>query len=478
MKKLNAKRNLPRLKEKVFNNPLLITEESILPITNYLKNPDRTFFNVSHELSDLDVLLSEFDYDKRIDSYEEEQLNRLKQRAGINPDNDIGMIDVSGTLVAKAGQINGCVELTSYEKIKATTAMQIKLGAKSIVYMIDSGGGEAYTAFSTGRDLRKMADAAGIKTYAYVDGMAASGAYMMASAAHEIVSNEDSDVGSIGVLVQLINPSKHLQQEGYERTFITAGDHKVPFDKDGNFQEEFINRIQSGVQKTYEKFVTAVSDLRGLSKQEIIDTQARVFDAPEALNLGLIDKIMELEEFENYVSSSVSRSTTSTTTFNIKEDNMSEQKQVTVESLQAEVSALTTQLADVVASSEQVTTQLSEVTTAKENLETQLSTLQASYDALVVEKETSDKAALVAKRQASLEAAIGKDNEQLASLLESTAMLEDSAFEIVVKGLSTQQESKQEKLQEKGGEGTPTTAQLSIEEKLANTAKRMTKQPA
>lgn len=478
MKKLNAKRNLPRLKEKVFNNPLLITEESILPITNYLKNPDRTFFNVSHEVSDLDVLLSEFDYDKRIDSYEEEQLKKLKQRAGLNPDNDIGVIDVSGTLVAKAGQINGCVELTSYEKIKATTAMQIKLGAKSIVYMIDSGGGEAYTAFSTGRDLRKMADAAGIKTYAYVDGMAASGAYMMASAAHEIVANEDSDVGSIGVLVQLINPSKHLQQEGYERTFITAGDHKVPFDKDGNFQEEFINRIQSGVQKTYEKFVTAVSDLRGLSKQEIIDTQARVYDAPEALKIGLVDKIMELEEFENYVSSSVSRSTTSTTTFNIKEDNMSEQKQVTVESLQAEVSTLTTQLADVVASNEQVTAQLSEVTAAKEGLETQLATLQASYDALVVEKEASEKAAQVAKRQASLEAAIGKDNEQLASLLESTAMLEDSAFEIVVKGLSTQQESKQAKLEEKGGEGTPTTAQLSIEEKLAATAKRMTKQPA
>ena len=187
---------------------------------------------------------------------------------------------------------------------------------------------------------------------------------------------------------------------------------------------------------------------------------------------------MELEEFENYVSSSVSRSTTSTTTFNIKEDNMSEQKQVTVESLQAEVSTLTTQLADVVASNEQVTAQLSEVTAAKEGLETQLATLQASYDALVVEKEASEKAAQVAKRQASLEAAIGKDNEQLASLLESTAMLEDSAFEIVVKGLSTQQESKQAKLEEKGGEGTPTTAQLSIEEKLAATAKRMTKQPA
>lgn len=485
MKKLNAKRNLPRLKEKVFNNPLLITEESILPITNYLKNPDRTFFSVESELSELDVLLSEFDYTKSIDSYEEEQLMRLKTRAGINPDTDIGTIDVSGTLVAKAGQINGCVELTSYEKIKATTALQIKLGAKSIVYMIDSGGGEAYTAFSTGRDLRKMADQAGIKTYAYVDGMAASGAYMMASAAHEIVANEDSDVGSIGVLVQLINPSKHLEKEGFERTFITAGDHKVPFDKNGDFQKEFIDRIESGVQKTYEKFVTAVSDLRGLSKQEIIDTQARVYDAEDALKIGLIDKIMELEEFENYVSSSVSRSTTSTNTFNIKEDNMSKQTQVAeqpldemVTALQAEVSTLTTQLADVVAEKEQVTTELAELKSSKETLETQLQTLQANYDALLGEKEASDKAAKLATRKAAIEDAIGKDNEQVASLLSSTEQLEDAAFDIVVQSLSTQQELKQEKLKEKGNEGTQSPSQLSIEEQLAATAKKMTKQSA
>lgn len=470
MKTINTKRSLPRLKEKVFNNPLLITEESILPITNYLKNPDRTFFTTDSKVSDLDVLLSEFDYTKSIDSYEEEQLKRIKIRSGINPETDVGTIDVSGTLVAKAGKIDGCVELTSYEKIKATTALQIKLGAKSIVYMIDSGGGEAYTAFSTGRDLRKMADQAGIKTYAYVDGMAASGAYMMASAAHEIVSNEDSDVGSIGVLVQLINPSKHLEQEGFERTFITAGDHKIPFDKDGNFQEEFINRIQTSVHKTYEKFVTAVSDLRGLSKQEIIDTQARVYDAEEALKIGLIDKIMELEDFENYVSSSVSRSTTSTNNNYIEEKNMQ-----TIEELQAEVESLNTKLAEVTTNSEQLTTEVANLKTAKQEVETQLSTLQASYDALVIDKEKLEKDAKFEKRKLALSEAIGKDNEQLESLLDSTELLEDTAFDVVVKGLSTSQTKVEQNLKEKGGEGVQSKTQMSVEEQLAAKAKQMTK---
>ena len=135
-----------------------MTETSLIPITSYLRNPERTFTINSEEISDTDKLLSEFDYSKSLESYEEKQLKDIKKRAGINPETNIGYIEVSGTLVAKAGNINGCVELTSYEKIKKLTKMQIQLGVSSITYIIDSNGGEAYLAFSTAKDLRKMAD--------------------------------------------------------------------------------------------------------------------------------------------------------------------------------------------------------------------------------------------------------------------------------------------------------------------------------
>ena len=464
---MQSNRVLTRISEKVFNRPLLITEVALEPIASYLKSPNRTFNVVNQEISEQEKLLQEFDFEKRIDSYEEEQLKGMKQRAGINPDTNIGIIDVSGTLVAKAGQVNGCVELTSYEKLKKLTALQIKLGAKSIVYNIDSGGGEAYTAFTSARQLRKMADDAGIKTFAYVDGCACSGAYMMASAAHEIVSNEDSDVGSIGVLVQLVNPSKHLEKEGFERTFITAGDNKVPFDQDGSFKPEFIERIQKGVNETYVKFVDAVNDLRpSIGRENIIATQASVYDAKEALNLGLIDKIMEWEDFEKYVNTSSTTQTvsTSSTYTQIKtEGNM--QEQITeLEGLQAQVSDLTTQL-------EEKSVAYDALLSEKVELEKHIQTLTQANETLSTQLANKEKEVITSARKAKLEEVLGKDNEKIEDLLTSTEKLEESAFDVIVSTLGVNVDMQAQAHEEVGDEGQEAEVQLSLAEALAERAK-------
>ena len=481
---MQKSRNLTRLKEKVFNSPLLITEASLLPITSYLKNPERTFNTSNREVDDQLELLSSFDYSKRLDSYEEEQLNEIKERAGVNPETGVGLIPIEGTLVAKAGQIDGCVELTSYEKLKALTKLQINLGVKSIVYVVDSGGGQAYLAFSTAKDLRQMADDAGIKTYAYVDGCACSAAYQMAAAAHEIIANEDADIGSIGVLIQLINNSKHLEQNGFERTFITAGDHKVPFDADGSFQPEFIERLEKGVSKTYDKFVRTVSELRGLSEDSIRATQARVYDAEESLSLNLIDKIMDFEDFEKYVLSSVSRSgLNSQNIISLKEGNMSQQ--LTVEAVQAQLSAALEEKQTLATQLSEASEKLSELTEAKESLSTELTALKEAKESLVAEKAAleaeklaTEKQARLDSRTAKLEAALGKDNEKVAELLTTTESLSDEQFEVIASSFGVAQEAKQDQFAEKGGEGQQSNTQLTIEQKLAAKAKSMNKQSA
>ncbi|MEG0407474.1 MAG: S49 family peptidase [Bacilli bacterium] len=454
-------RNLNRLKEKVFNNPLLMTETSLIPITSYLRNPERNWLTASNEVSDVDKLLSEFEYTKSLDSYEERQLREIKQRAGINPDTNIGYIDVSGTLVAKAGNVNGCVELTSYEKIKKLTKMQIQLGASSITYVIDSNGGEAYLAFSTARDLRKMADDAGIKTRAYVDGSACSAAYMMASASHEIVSNEDSEVGSIGVLVQLINPSKHLEQQGIERTFITAGEHKVPFEDDGSFNKEFLDRIQTSVSKTYDKFVSTVADLRQLPKDKIIDTQARVYSSDEALSLGLIDKIMEFEDFEKYISSSPIQTTYVTTLEHNKEtitmSDTKDNKQLSVETLQAQLTALETD---------------------KQSLSTQLQGLQTSLSEAVVAKEQAETALANFKSEAKQEARVAKlaevfgtDSEKPQMYATMFASLDDVAFDKVATDFKASVDKQEKEMEEVGHSAKTETIAKTEEEQLIEQAK-------
>ena len=470
-------RNLTRLKEKVFNNPLLMTETSLIPITSYLRNPERTFTINSEEISDTDKLLSEFDYSKSLESYEEKQLKDIKKRAGINLETNIGYIEVSGTLVAKAGNINGCVELTSYEKIKKLTKMQIQLGVSSITYVIDSNGGEAYLAFSTAKDLRKMADDAGIKTKAYVDGAACSAAYMMASASHEIVANEDSDIGSIGVLVQLINPSKHLEKQGIERTFITAGEHKVPFEDDGSFNKEFLDRIQNSVSKTYDKFVSSVAELRQLPKEKIIGTQARVYSADEALSLGLIDKIMEFEDFEKYASNSPIQTTYVTTLEHNKEtQTMSEQN-----------------VQEQVASVEELTAQLATATIDKQSLETQvaklqgdLSKVQSDLSASVLAKEHAEAELTKFKADAAHNARVeqlatvfGADSEKPQMYATMFASLDAEAFGKVVSDFQASVKTQEQSMEEVGHSASASAIAETPEEMLLKQAQaRKAKQKA
>src|SRR5690606_1270112 len=117
----------------------------------------------------------------------------------------------------------------SYQQFKEDFKYVVEQGVKTVALMIDSGGGEAHQLFPTMRSIRKLANANGVKIVAYVDGVAFSAAYGTAAIADEIILSEGSEVGSIGVVVRLMNDSKHLEQEGYERIFITAGKEKVPF---------------------------------------------------------------------------------------------------------------------------------------------------------------------------------------------------------------------------------------------------------
>lgn len=217
------------------------------------------------------------------------------------PDTKTGIMHITGPLTYRTSGWEALCGGTSYEMLKEQMEYFVAKGAKTVGMMVDSGGGEAHGMMDSANYLRKLADDNGIKIIAYVDGMSASAAYGISSIADEIVSSSDSQVGSIGVLIQLMNNSKRLEKEGYERTFITAGKDKVPFAADGSFTEEFISRLQTQVDTLYEGFTGHVAQHRGMDIQAVKDTEANVFMAEEALALGLIDKIMTVEEFYDYM---------------------------------------------------------------------------------------------------------------------------------------------------------------------------------
>lgn len=466
----------------VFNKPLLITLDALQPISDYLSSPDRvSALRVEKPQEEPELKLSNFDSQE---SYEKAKLNRL----GINPETMVGTLDISGTLVYRSGSMNAnCTELVSYESLKQQAEAQIEAGVKTLVLKVDSGGGQAHGLFSAANHIKKIAKQSGVKTVAYVDGLSASAAYGLAVLADEIVAHPQSQVGSVGVVVQLYNDSKMLENVGIKRQFVFAGDNKIPFDNStGEFTDKFVNDLQKSIDKTYKTFVQHVATNRGLTDQDVIDTQASVYDVDEALSLGLIDKVMELEDFELEYGLKVSNNSTtgfsqhlSSPVENIltQEGIMSElnadQLQVQLSTALKDKETLASQLATASEQLQSAQAELQELSTLKEAMAAELNDLAKAKELLEQEKAQAALDAKIASRTAKLEDALGKDNEKVASLLSSTETLSDEQFDIIATSLASAQDAKQEQFNEKGGEGDDSQTQLSLSDKLKAKAQAM-----
>ena len=463
---------------KIYNKALLITLNDLQPIVDYLSNPERVASLRFEQDTQISPQLSDY-------SLQEEYDRAMMTYLDINPETKVGVLNIDGTLVNREGQMNSqCVELTSYQSLKKRFESQIEMGMQSCVMMINSGGGECFGAWSTANYVQKLARQHNIKLTAYVNGMSASAAYVWASVADEVVSHPLGQVGSIGVVVQLYNDSKMLDNMGVERSFVYAGGNKIPFDKQGNFTETFIKDLQDSVDKTYAKFVNHVAVNRNLTEQQVINTNASVFDADVALTLGLIDKIMELEDFEIFYGLKVSKTgginsvrLEAPNNFLQSEENMTKNVELNADELQE----LKTQLATATETNEQLTASLTDVQaaydTAKEQLEVmkiELAEIKQAKESLEAEKVKASLEAKLAQRTAKLEASLGKENEQVAKLLATTENLSDEQFDVIAESLSTYQDTMAMKVgQELGGEGQETEKFLTFGQQIAQKAKQL-----
>lgn len=205
------------------------------------------------------------------------------------------IIQVMGSLVNRGAFLGSSSGLTSYEGLRhQIAAAAADPRVESIILDISSPGGEALGAFETAR----VIDAATKQkpVIAVVNGMAASAAYALASAATHIVLSESSIVGSIGVVMLHADFSRQLDRQGITPTFIIAGSHKV----DGNPYEPLSKAVhadlQAEVDKIYEMFVATVAGYRrSITAQQIRATEAQTYTGADAVSLGLADEVGTFE---------------------------------------------------------------------------------------------------------------------------------------------------------------------------------------
>src|SRR5206468_4788302 len=102
--------------------------------------------------------------------------------------------------------------------------------ARAVALLINSPGGSAVQSHLIFQRIRQLAAEKERPVIAFVEDVAASGGYMIACAADEIVADISSTVGSIGVVGGSFGFHRLLDKIGVERRLYTSGDHKAMLD--------------------------------------------------------------------------------------------------------------------------------------------------------------------------------------------------------------------------------------------------------
>ena len=414
---------LARLRSKLFDTPLLVDSKSFESILNYVDKRCEGTVDVTPKADSEFSMYSTLHY----------------------AESNLGVIHISGPLTNKSTGWEAFCGGTSYESIKEDFETLLEEGVKTVAFMVESGGGEAYGMMDTGNYLRKLADENGVRILSYVDGLSASAAYGLTAISDEIISNKNSEIGSIGVLIRLMNDSKALEMKGYERSFISAGTEKIPFAEDGSFRKEFLEDLQYKVDALYKDFTEYVAEHRNLSVEAVRNTQANTFLADDAIALGLADKVMTQEDFYSYLSgeaqSNKEGSSVSNRIFKFNKPTEETLDMTQLAELQAQLTASQEQLAE-----------FSSVKEALASLQTSFTEQGAVLaDALakVAQMESEKVEAKLSARKDKL-AAVKQEG-----LLASLSALDDTAFEAVVAGFKAQAEviDQSALMSEVGGQG-------------------------
>ena len=168
--------------------------------------------------------------------------------------------------------------------------------ARAVALVINSPGGSPSQSHLIFRRIRQLSEEKKVPVLAFVEDVGASGAYMLACAADEIICDQYSIVGSIGVVGGSFGFPKAMEKLGIERRLYTSGDRKVMLDPFQPEKPEDVKRITAIQKDIHQHFIALVKERRGARLKGTDKTlfSGEFWPADRALDLGLVDGVGDL----------------------------------------------------------------------------------------------------------------------------------------------------------------------------------------
>jgi protease IV len=219
-----------------------------------------------------------------------EYLARHKPKTGGDA---VGVVVAKGTISdgrAGPGSIGG---LSTAELIrKAREDDKIK----AIVLRVDSPGGSAFGSELVRREL-ELTRQAGKPVVVSMAGLAASGGYWISMAADELIADEATITGSIGVVGLLPTAEAAMNKLGVHSAGTRTTWLTNAYDVKQALDPRFARLIQVAIDGAYSDFTTLVAKARKSTPEKIdLIAQGRVWSGKDALALGLVDKLGSFDD--------------------------------------------------------------------------------------------------------------------------------------------------------------------------------------
>jgi signal peptide peptidase SppA len=208
----------------------------------------------------------------------------------------VAILGIEGSTIARSSFFSQLFGIPSYDDIKQrfVEAHEDPM-VKSVLMAIDTNGGTSEGIFGLSRfiyDFNKNV----MPVVSYDLAKQHSAGLVYGSAAGQMVAEQDSEIGSIGAIFVHREITEMLKKDGVKATVFRSAPFKAlgsPYEK---LNETAREDIEASLMRSHNKFVETLAHNTGVEKETVASwATGKVFEAKQALNMGLLDSIQPIE---------------------------------------------------------------------------------------------------------------------------------------------------------------------------------------
>ncbi len=218
-------------------------------------------------------------------------LERWKNRPPV-----VAAVALSGVIAPTAGPGRQTLNLAQLDEVIAD-AFELKR-LKAVALLINSPGGSPVQSALLHDRIRALSKEKDIPIFAFCEDVAASGGYWLACAGDEIYANENSIIGSIGVISASFGFEDLIKKIGVERRVHTSGEEKSFLDPFAPEKPEDLKRLSALQRDIHDAFRRHVEDRRRekLKAGDVDLFNGEFWLGGRAVELGLVDGLGDCQQ--------------------------------------------------------------------------------------------------------------------------------------------------------------------------------------